>query len=111
MHDGSYPLDHLRHVFDAGHVEEAARDEVSRLLLDGWKDPALPKRTHVVAGRPSWWWRFRLLEWAQSVRAVERCTSDALRAFRGFVTDLSESEICLLVESLLPQSSWLADTA
>jgi hypothetical protein len=111
MHDDGFPLDHLRHLFEADQVAEAAGEEVSRLLLDRWKDPALSERRYVVAGRPGWWWRFRLLEWARSLGAEQRCSPHALRAFGSFVRDLPDPDICLLVESLLPHSSSLADSA
>lgn len=85
-------------------IESAVTEEVVRLLSDGWRDPYPEKGAHALLGRPAWWWRFRILEWTASRRARHRCGSEALSAFVSFVKGLSPEDVCLLVESCLPDS-------
>ena len=85
-------------------VELAMREEVARLLYDGWRDPCPEKGGPALLGRPAWWWRFRILEWTASRGARSRCCPETLTAFVSFVKGLSLEDVCLLVESFLPDS-------
>lgn len=96
-----FSLDAARSLIDTEEVETALGDQVERLLADGWQDPKPGERRHSVAGRAAFWWRFRLLEWARSRTATKRCGVEPLRGFRRFLTDLTDREVCQLVESVL----------
>lgn len=109
--DDTLPFEFAWCVLDTENVVCAVRAEIERMLSDGWRDPKLPSRRFAVEGRPAWWWRVRLVEWATSREARRNCESDALSAFRSFLSDLTDRDLCSFVESLLPGADHLADTA
>ncbi len=102
-------LDEARCLIDTEVVEVALSDQVERLLADGWQDPKPRHRRHSVAARPAWWWRFRLLEWARSRAAAKRCGPEPLRGFRRFLSDLTDQEVCQLVDGVLRQGNNMVD--
>ena len=92
-------------------TETAVCDQVERLLADRWRGTSRERSPHSVAGRPSWWWRVRLIDWAWSDAAHELCSSDTLKALRKFLVDLTDEELCRFVESSLPEADGMAESA
>ncbi len=109
--DGTLPIEFALCLLETDDVVEAVRDEVERLLGDQWQDPKHDARRWSVAGRPAWWWRMRLVEWATSQKARRICDVDALAAFRSFLRGLPDREACSFVELLLPEVDGLAESA
>jgi hypothetical protein len=109
--DGALSIEFALCLLETDDVVAAVRDEVEQLLGDQWQDPKRDTRRWSVAGRPAWWWRMRLVEWALSRKALRTCDPQMLKAFRGFLNDLTDPGICSFVTSLLPTLEELADSA
>ena len=92
-------------------TETAVCDQVARLLADRWRGSSGERSPHSVAGRPSWWWRVRLIDWAWSDAAHELCSSDTLKGLRKFLVGLTNEELCRFVESSLPEPDGIAESA
>lgn len=105
------PLEIARQLMDAYAVESAVRDEVERLLADRWRDANANGRRSLLAGRPVWWWRFRLIEWAWSKGAHDRCSFEALKALRRFLSDLTDEQLRAFVEPFLSNTDGMVDSA
>lgn len=105
------PLDIAQHLLELEVVEGAVRDQVARLLTDRWRGYNPVCRPSIVAGRPVWWWRVRLLDWAWSNDAHERCPGGVLKGLRTFLSHLTDAQLCEFVESLLPDADGMAESA
>ena len=105
------PIELARALFHHEDLESGLQDLVRDSLSDGWRDPHPSGRRHAVVGRPAWWWKVRLVSWAGSASAAQRFDPDLLRGFRMFVRDLNEAQVCLLVETLLPNEEDQAGAA
>ena len=105
------PIELARALFYHEDLEDALRDVVRDLLSDGWRSPSPSGHRDSVVGRPGWWWKVRLLSWAGSTAAFHRCDGDVLRAFRMFLRNLDDNQVCFLVETLLPHGEGQADVA
>ena len=66
------------HLVAAGQVERELVSALLRLSRDRWKDPRGTGDEPTPKGKPSWWWRVRLVEWAGSAQAAARCDRDPL---------------------------------
>ena len=62
------------------------------LVQDGWKPP-LDHMRLAWQGRPLWWWRVKLVEWAHSTEARSCYGANALRGFTSFIDDMNEGEL------------------
>lgn len=109
--DGGRSIEFALCLLHADDVVEAVRDEVGRLLGDPWQDPKHMSRRYSVADRPAWWWRMRLVEWATSQKVRRSLEVSALAAFRSFLRDLPDRDLCFFIRSLLPRADELADSA
>jgi hypothetical protein len=114
MHD-----EHAALIIKQGLRQLAASDDVERELIrmlpklahDPWTHTGTAGDELGPEGKPAWWWRFRLIEWAGSSQAGDRCDEDALRAFRLYVRDLSSQELCQFIGQALERRQDLKESA
>ena len=99
------------HLAAAGQVERELVRALLRLSRDPWKDPRGTGNELTPKGKPSWWWRVRLVEWAGSAQAAARCNREALRGFRLYLRDLSDQELCEFIGRALEPQGGLEESA
>ena len=95
----------------ASQVEDELLRVLRRLGRDTWRDPRAKEDGSGPEGKPSWWWRMRLIEWAGSRQAEARCDREALRAFRQFIRDLGDEDLCRFVMEALENRRGLQESA
>ena len=96
----------LEHLAAADQVERELALALLRLSRDPWTDPRNTGRNHAANGKPIWWWKVRLIEWAGSAQAGLRCDREALRGFRLYIRDVSDEELTMLVRGALNQEAF-----
>ena len=95
----------------ASQVEEELPSVLRRLAQDAWRDPRAKGDAVGPKGKPAWWWKMRLIEWAGSSQAAARCDREALRAFRQFIRDLGDKDLCRFVVEALENRPGLQESA
>lgn len=96
-------------VGELDELEAELSREIQRLATDPWRSARTSGGT--IRGKPPWWWRTRLLEWATSSRARRRLDPSDLRAFRTFLRHLPDDQVGVFVLGTLPESGSLEDSA
>ena len=101
----------LRRLAAADQVERELSRMLPRLAHDPWTHSGAARDELGPEGKPTWWWRFRVIEWAGSSEAATRCDGEALRAFRVYVRHLSDQELCRFVVQALERRRNLEESA
>lgn len=97
-------LDRLLTLKEVSVLEEVLRPHLQGLMSHAWQPRSRdPAHAH-FAGRPGWWWRVRIIEWAGSLTTRRRVDLETLRGFSEFVRHCSEAEVCDLVRGLVEQA-------
>ena len=99
------------HLAAANQVERELVRALLRLSRDPWKDPRSTGEEPTPRGKPSWWWRVRLVEWAGSAQAAARCDREALRGFRLYIRDVSDEDLVQLIHSVLGPREGIEESA
>ena len=84
-------------------LKEGLIQEVRRLAADPWRPAKRLLEGGHADGRPGWWWRVKVLEWAMSIPVRNQFRSDNLRDLRRVFRNLDDAQICDWVLQLLPE--------
>ena len=101
----------LRRLAASDQVEQELSLVLLKLAHDPWTHSEATRNELGPEGKPAWWWRFRLIEWAGSCAAADRCEEEALRAFRLYLRDLSDQELCRFIAQALERRLDLKESA
>lgn len=84
-------------------IELALSLVVMRLLQDGWH-PGSAKGDAGWGGRPGWWWRVKLVEWAGGAAARRAHLHDDLRGLKLALRVWDDAEVLAFVKQLADQA-------
>jgi hypothetical protein len=84
---------------DIGRMEAALAAEIARLRATTW-GLNLKGGQVKLAGKPVWWWRAMLVEWASSQAKHQAHPSDLLRGFSDAVKDFGDEQVVEFLEGI-----------